>query len=317
LVLLQLGVACVEQADGLDASAGPNSAMNCVPQRAETMKVAFILRPPSIHPPRISCREYDPPPPPSMFGGVYEISEAQQASMGPGYWPPPSPGPSPPPPLIARGMTFRSSDECRVGALAQVVEMATDGSSVTALVEIRPVQWVAGTVYILGISGSDLDLGPTTHATVQRWSVDSTGRLVLFSFAVDAEVPSPATLQVTLKGRGIHVATLSCTIVNKVSQPSPPPLNTFSLAEDIRAALRTARSEDWLNVSLTDKVFVSVAAVIMLLILSRHYYRQRGREIFGDVQRLPTSEIAFSKQRGRSLSPDACGLDLYGDTEPT
>ena len=193
VITLQLGTSCEERVvdnQGIIV-AQPGQTVNCVPHRAETMRVTFNLRPPALHPPQISCHEHEPPPPPA--GGLdlsrtsvtttipasrpavpqgsptaYDahVPQQQQQQQQPQQQTRPLPSPPPPPPALRAGSKIRSLEDCALGAEAYVVRVESHGATSTLRIEIRPEYWLEGYVFILGVTGSQLDIGSDVVRTM-------------------------------------------------------------------------------------------------------------------------------------------------------
>ena len=238
LITLQLGTSCegtVVDTLGVLVSR-PGQTINCVPHRAETMNVAFNLRPSALHPPQISCHDIEPPPPPppqalTTTGTAPSLTpaEAMNGGYAPQFDPPSPPLPAPPPPSIRLGLTLRTQADCELASVATVASLELlehYESRLKARITIRPVVWSPGRVMVLGVSGTQLDLGDEripgeriVHASLMQPEVDPTGRVMLFLFRLQNTVPDEAIpkVELTLKGSDIHLATLSC----RAADPTP------------------------------------------------------------------------------------------------
>ena len=296
LITLQLGTSCEERVvdDQGIVVAQPGQTINCVPHRAETMRVTFTLRPPALHPPKVICHAIEPPPPapiwvapaavvPSRPNTAVMRPNAAPASLAHGAWAPvdpspPPPPPPPPPPVLRVGSTLRSLDDCALGADVRVVQVNSQGDTATLRIEIRPDYWLEGYIFILGVSGQQLDIsGEVEHAALQVPTIDATGRLVLFGFQLTNKGGSggasgPA-VSFTLKGGGIQLSQLSCR-----PAPAPPPADSsedgYSDHDVSPSAPNSADSPStsfvFFEMSMSDTVLVSLASFISLLLMWRH-----------------------------------------------
>ena len=161
LVTLQLGTSCEDRV--VDSAgivvAQPGQQTNCVPHRAETMHVTFNLKPPALHPPHIECHEFTPPPPAAHSYESHHnaVTTGFQLTVTPPTIRAPRP-PSPPPALVV-GSELESLNDCSLGIKAVVVDVQSHGSVPTYRIELRPEYWVDGYVFILGVTGAQIDLG--------------------------------------------------------------------------------------------------------------------------------------------------------------
>lgn len=332
LIVLQLGTSCedrVVDADGVVVSQ-PGQRMNCVPHRAETMHVTFNLRPPALHPPQISCHEVEPPPPPRSINGAASAVEPPQIepprdAVAGGYaprlgppMPPPPPSPPPPPPELHVGSSVRSLPDCAVGATATIVGLQPrpDGSA-RAHIEIRPDHWLEGFVFMLGVSGSKLDIGEgITHASRLLPSIDPSGTMIIFSFALTAlprQSTDSAVVEVTLIGASLQIRQLTCR-----PAPAPPPWTGSSTdgAEKEEATDRVPWMLTFVDASMSDLLLVGFAALLAVFMAAKHGRdaarccfssgRERTR-VGGFESALPTSEEDAAMRapvRGRRKSKD-------------
>ena len=296
IIVLQLGTSCEDRvidADGIIV-ATPGQRINCVPHRAETMKVVFTLRPPALHPPQISCHDHEPPPPP-----LPQLVAPRAAPLGaagggwaPRFHPPPPPSPSPSPPAMARGTTMRSSPECTLHAIVTVKDLSQQGELTSASLNIQPVSWQGGRVVVVGVSGGRLDLDDDMmHATALPPTIDATGRIVLFSFRLQDEVPySDPSVSVTIKGVALHLAQLTCLpppvaiTADGQLDGSPGTRDAPSSGRDdnnaVSGSSRAVAPLDMLaslNLSSSDITLVVLASVLTLYMLWAHRRTLFGR----------------------------------------
>ena len=186
LITMQLGTSCEDRV--VDSAgivvAQPGQQTNCVPHRAETMHVTFNLKPPALHPPQIECHEFSPPPPPrpaaiaavdgfqlthpSDAAASSQISGWAPTSRAPPSPPAPPPPPPSPPPALVMGSVLESLDDCALGVKAVVVHVESHSSMPTYRIELQPEYWVDGYVFILGVTGSQIDLGQEVVSRTTR-----------------------------------------------------------------------------------------------------------------------------------------------------
>ena len=326
LITLQLGTSCedrVVDADGVIVSQ-PGQMMNCVPHRAETMHVTFNLRPPALHPPQISCHEHEPPPPPPPgsgfiggatagpaigIGGGGAPADALNGGYAPQFRPPPSPRPPSPPPTISVGSSVRSLPDCAIGATARVVQLQpASGGTESARIEIEPEHWLEGYIFLLGVSGSQLDIrDDVMHAVRLTPIIDPSGTMVLFGFTLRARPDDgDAVVELTITGSALNLRQVTCR-----PAPAPPPaiiedsspaveeLVTTSTVREFVTTLPYGEKLDFIfiDATMSDLLLIGLAVFLTVFMAVRHLCaacrgdgggrHQRAR---GDGQELPMSE---------------------------
>ena len=322
VITLQLGTSCEETViDSLGvvvAQAGQQ--MNCVPHRAETMNVAFTLHPAALHPPRISCHDIEPPPPPphgQAASGQDQINppaDALDGGYAPRFGPPSPPVPAPPPPFLRLGSTVRTSgSDCSISALASVTALEQHDHRMKARIAIQPVAWAPGRIMVLGVSGTELDLGDENlpnervlHATrLLPPEVDSSGRIVLFKFRLQQTTPAEPRFEVTLKGIDMHLATLSCRPADRQPPTSQQPERSqapLRVAEEV-VVRQAPASFVWFEASVSDITLLSVAVLMILYLAGTRWHAIRSMLQGGANARtfhgfeLPTTEEDAGMER--------------------
>ena len=301
LIVLQLGTSCEDRVvddDGIVVST-PGQMTNCVPHRAETMHVTFNLAPPAVHNPRISCHVHEPPPPPppgrvtpsgsglvpsggapaaGASGGV-SASGAPESALHGGYAPlvysPPSPRPPSPPPSVRVGASVRSLPDCGLGATARVVRLQpTSRSTQSARIEIEPDHWLEGYIFLLGVSGSQLDIrDDVTNAGRLTPIIDPTGTMVLFGFSLGERTSAvqPQVVALTVTGGALNVRQLTCR-----PAPAPPPaaveLPTGTAGKAGESSVATLVSQlpyaDKIGFIFVDATVSDIALIVIAVLLT-------------------------------------------------
>ena len=262
------------------------------------MHVTFNLHPPALHPPQISCLDQIPVPDTTTHasiaqsgGGSVPItigdgsvpvtiptqqvpSGAQHGGWAPVDRPPPPP-PPPPESVLEVGTSLRSMPDCALGATAFVTSVNKGPTSTEARIELRPDLWLRGYVFVLGITGKGLDLDPSLveHASLLTPTVDVTGRVLLFGFALgSAPHHGPgekAAMSLTIHGSGIELNQLSC-------RPAPAPPPYIAPKEEEHVAPVSSQQDDdvdfmFMEMSGTDIILVSVAFILTLALGRKHW----------------------------------------------
>jgi hypothetical protein len=174
------------------------------------------------------------------------------------------------------GAEVRSLPDCALGAVATAVEVQPTGVGpmVRARIEIQPDHWLAGYIFLLGVSGSQLDIGDVvTHASRLTPTIDPSGTMVLFGFTLN-DLPGASAdrpvVEIELTGAFLQLRQLTCR-----PAPAPPPVMSDSsesmLAGYIPDDLKEMTSGMIIfDASVSDLLLVGLAAILTLVMLLRH-----------------------------------------------
>lgn len=307
LITLQLGTSCEDRVidnDGIVVSQ-PGQQINCVPHRAETMHVTFNLHPPALHPPQIACIDLTAPQQVgSPDGDAFQPPTSTPTAGGHAEWAPfgrpPLPSPSPPPPpALSVGSSLRSMPDCALGAIAIATSVSKQDATTDVTIEILPDHWLEGYVFILGVTGTGMDLDPSKvhHATLLTPTVDVTGRVLLFGFALevapDHSVGEKAAVSFTVRGEGIQLNQLSCR-----PAPAPPPqgasIQDGSEEKGVVNPVPAGGQREelgfiFMELSGSDLLLVGVAVLLSVALIKKHWRELCGH--CGSSDRLPIRAV--------------------------